>query len=55
MKNKYIRLLMTKFDKFKKIRLFDLLFRNIQFQQLHSKVKEGAKFEDLKIHGVLKQ
>jgi hypothetical protein len=46
---------MTKFGKSGKIRLSSLLFRNIRFQQFQSKAKEEAKFEDLKIQGVLKQ
>jgi hypothetical protein len=32
-----------------------LLFRNIRFRQFQSKAKEEAKFEYLKIQGVLKQ
>jgi hypothetical protein len=46
---------MTKFGKSRKIKLSSLLFRNIRFQQFQSKAKEEAKFEDLKIQGVLKQ
>jgi hypothetical protein len=45
---------MTKFGEFEKIRLSSLLFWNIRFQQFQSKVREEAKFEDLKIQGVLK-
>jgi hypothetical protein len=48
-------LLMTKFGKSGKTGLSGLLFRNIQFWQFRSKVKEEAKFEDLQIQSVLKQ
>jgi hypothetical protein len=46
---------MTKFGKSKKTKLSGLLFQNIRFWQFQSKAKEEAKFEDLKIQGVLKQ
>jgi hypothetical protein len=46
---------MTKFSKSGKIGLYGLLFQNIRFRQLQSEAKEEAKFEDLKIQGVLKQ
>jgi hypothetical protein len=45
---------MTKFGESKKIGLSDLLFQNIQFRQFQSKIKEGARLEDLKIQCVLK-
>jgi hypothetical protein len=48
-------LLITKFDKFRKIGSSSFLFRTIRFRQFQSKVKEGAKFKDLKIQGILKQ
>jgi hypothetical protein len=51
----HITLLMTKFGKSGKTGLPGLLFRNIWFRQFQSKAKEEAKFEDLKIQGVLKQ
>jgi hypothetical protein len=46
--------LMTQFDKSKKIKLSGLLSRNIRFQQFHSKAKEEVKLEDLKSQCVLK-
>jgi hypothetical protein len=46
---------MTKFIESEKIGLFNLPFQNIQFWQFQSKIKEWAKFEDLKIQYALKQ
>jgi hypothetical protein len=46
---------MNKFGKTDKIRLSGLPNRSIRFWQFHSKTKEGAKLEDLKIQGILKQ
>jgi hypothetical protein len=46
---------MTKFIESEKIGLFNLSFQNIQFWQFQSKIKEEAKFEDLKIQYALKQ
>jgi hypothetical protein len=46
---------MTKFGKAEKTGLSNLPNRSIQFCQFHSKIEEGAKLEDLKIQGILKQ
>jgi hypothetical protein len=46
---------MTKFGKAGKTRLSSLLNRSIWFWQFQSKTEEGAKLEDLKIQGALKQ
>jgi hypothetical protein len=47
--------LMTKFGKSTKIRPSGSLLWTVRFRQFQSKAKEGAKFKDLKIKGVLKQ
>jgi hypothetical protein len=46
---------MTKFGKSEKTGLSGLLFQDIWFRQFQRKAKEDAKFEDLKIQGILKQ
>jgi hypothetical protein len=46
---------MTKFGKSEKTGPYGSLFWIVRFQQFQSKAKEGAKFKDLKIQGVLKQ
>jgi hypothetical protein len=46
---------MTKFGNSKKTGPSGFLFRTVRFWQFQSKAKEGAKFKDLKIQGVLKQ
>jgi hypothetical protein len=46
---------MTKFSKARKIRLSGLPNQSIRFWQFQSKIDEGAKLDDLKIQGVLKQ
>jgi hypothetical protein len=46
---------MTEFDKSEKIKPSGSLFWTARFRQFQSKVKEGAKFKDLKIQSVLKQ
>jgi hypothetical protein len=46
---------MTKFRKSKKTGPSGFLFQTIRFWQFQSKAKKGAKFEDLKIQGVLNQ
>jgi hypothetical protein len=38
-----------------KIGLSDFIFQKIRFWQFQGKTKEGAKLEDLKIQGVLRQ
>jgi hypothetical protein len=48
-------MLMTKFGKSAKTGPSGSLFRIVQFWQFQSQDKEWAKFEDLKIQGVLKQ
>jgi hypothetical protein len=48
-------MLMTKFGKSTKIRPSGSLLWTVRFRQFQSKAKEGAKFKDLKIKGVLKQ
>jgi hypothetical protein len=47
-------MLMTKFDKCRKIGLFGFLFRNIRFWQVQRRIKTRAKLEDFKIRGVLR-
>jgi hypothetical protein len=47
--------LMTKFGKSRKTGPSGFLLRTVQFWQFQSKAKEGAKFKDLKIQGVLKE
>jgi hypothetical protein len=47
--------LITKFGKAGKIRCFGFLFRIVQFWQFLNMNRTGAKLEDLKIQGVLKQ
>jgi hypothetical protein len=46
---------MTKFGKAEKTRLSGLPNQSIRFLQFQTKPEEGAKLEDLKIQGVLKQ
>jgi hypothetical protein len=46
---------MTKFGKAEKTSLSGLPNQSIQFWQFQSKTEEGAKLEDLKIQGILKQ
>jgi hypothetical protein len=48
------QVLMTKFGKSEKIRLFELPFQNIRFYQFQGKTKVGAKLKDLKIQCVLR-
>jgi hypothetical protein len=45
---------MTKFGESGKTGLSDFLFRAIRFWQFQDKIKEWAKFKDLKIQGVLR-
>jgi hypothetical protein len=45
---------MTKFGESRKTGLSDFLFRTIRFWQFQDKIKEWAKFKDLKIQGVLR-
>jgi hypothetical protein len=46
---------MTKFGKFGKTGLSGSLFQNIRYWLFQSEAKKEAKFDDLKIQGVLKQ
>jgi hypothetical protein len=46
---------MIKFGKSKKPGSSSFLFWTVRFRQFQSKAKEGDKFEDLMIQGVLKQ
>jgi hypothetical protein len=46
--------LMTKFNKFEKNRLSDLLFWNIRFRQFQNRNKISATLENLKIQDILK-
>jgi hypothetical protein len=46
--------LMTKFGESGKTGLSGFLFWTIRFWQFHDKTNEGAKFEDLKIQGILR-
>jgi hypothetical protein len=45
---------MTKFGMAETTGCSDFLFRIVRFWQFQVKTKEGAKFEDLKIKGVLR-
>jgi hypothetical protein len=47
--------LMTKFDRSRKIGCSGFLFRIVQFWQVQDMKEAGAKLGDLKIQGVLKQ
>jgi hypothetical protein len=47
-------MLMIKFDEFGKTELSVFPFRTIWFWWFQDKIKEGAKFKDLKIQGVLR-